>query len=437
MKLAISGPLDWSLTSGALAWILLVLGCGALLGLAVSASDHWWSRRFPTAVVLAAALTALLVLVVEDWWRPFPDPLPREVEVWTGIALLGPLLAVFRMSALRWRGRFAAAGAALLVLAMGANQVNRYYQQYPTVRVLLAPWLEHTPKLAAGQAAHTVAAPAGRPLESVWRPPAGLPAKGTVSTAAIPGTKSGYSGRDAYVYLPPAYQADPRPLLPVLVLLAGQPGSPSDWVNSGDLAATMDAFAAKHHGLAPIVVSADPTGSTFGNTLCMDSRITKAQTYLAEDVPDWIHAHLQTATGRTATMIGGISYGGTCAVQLAVNAPQVYGAFLDVSGQDEPTLGSHQETVDKAFGGDEAAFDAVDPLHVMARQRFPHTSASFVYGAGDGTYGPQTKKVHEAAAAAGMATVIGSVPGGHDWGVFKAALAGQVDWIGKTTGLTG
>ncbi|GAA1984393.1 alpha/beta hydrolase [Kitasatospora viridis] len=437
MNLAISGPLDWSIVSGAVAWLLLALGWVALVGLAVSSSKHWWSRRFPTAVVLAAALTALLAIWVDDWWRPFPDPLPRDVEFWAGIALLGPLLAAFRMSALRWRGRFAAFAAALLVLAMGLNEINRHYQEYPTVRVLLAPWLAHTTKLTTGKVAHTVAAPPGRSLESVWHAPAGLPAKGTVSTAAIPGTKSGYAGRDAYVYLPPAYQADPRPLLPVVVLLAGQPGSPSDWVNSGDLAATMDAFAAKHHGLAPIVVTADPTGSTFGNTLCMDSKIAKAQTYLAEDVPDWIHANLQTATGRGATMIGGLSYGGTCAVQLAVNAPQVYGSFLDISGQDEPTLGSHQETVDKAFGGDEAAFDAVDPLHVMARQRFPQTSASFVYGAGDGTYGPQTRTVHAAAVKAGMTTVIGSVPGGHDWGVFKAALAGQTPWIAKTTGLTG
>jgi enterochelin esterase-like enzyme len=387
-------------------------------------------------VVLAAALTVLINFWVDDWWQPFPDQLPHRVVFWIGLAVLGFLLAVFRLPPLRWRGRFAAVGAALLVLLMSGSQVNRFYDQYPTVRVALAPWLQHTPKLATSRAKATVAVPQGKVLSEVWRAPAGLPKKGTVAKTPIPGVKSGFDARDAYVYLPPAYQADPRPLLPVLVLLSGQPGGPDDWVNSGDLAGIMDGFAAQHQGLAPIVVAADPSGSLWGNTLCMDSKLAKAQTYLAQDVPDWVRANLQTATGRGATAIGGISYGGTCAIQLGVNAPQVYGSLLDISGQDEPTLGSHQKTVDAAFGGDEAAFDAVDPLHVLAHQKFPDTHASFVAGKSDGEYGPQNQKVYQAALAAGMKAVWSTVPGGHDWTVFRAGLSTQLPWLATATGLT-
>ncbi|MFJ8044920.1 alpha/beta hydrolase [Kitasatospora sp. NPDC096147] len=434
MTIAAWNPLDWRITAGVIPYLVLAVGCAALLGLAVARGRGWWTRRFPCAVVLAAALSVLLKYAVDDWWQPLPDGLPRPTLYWISVAILGVCLAAFRMPPLRWRGRALAALAAALVVLMSSSQINREFDQYPTLRVLLAPWLEKTDALPAGRV-RTVEVPPGKVLSEVWQAPPGLPAKGTVSTAPLPGVKSGFKARDAYVYLPPAYQADPRPLLPVLVLMAGQPGSPADWVNSGGMPELMDEFAAGHQGLAPIVVVVDQIGSQWGNSLCMNSRIAQAQTYLAEDVPDWIRTHLQTATGRTATSIGGLSLGGTCALQLGVNAPQVYGSFLDISGQQEPTLGSREKTVDEAFGGDEAAFLAVDPVHVMARQKFPDTAATFVVGASDGEYGPQQKVVHQAAVAAGMKARALTVPGGHDWGTFRAGLGTNVPWLAQTTGL--
>ncbi|WP_035795368.1 alpha/beta hydrolase [Kitasatospora mediocidica] len=434
-SVAVRSPLDWSLTEGVIPVLIVLVGLGALAGLVVSRDPHWWTRWLPCAVVLTGVGTLLLHWWIDDWWQPFAEPLPRKVWFWIGVGLLGVLLAAFRIPALGWRGRGAAVLAAVLVLVMAGNQVNRHFDQYPTLRVLFAPWLQKTTALPAGTAAGTVTAPPGGTLYDVWRPPAGLPAKGTVSTSPIPGLISGFNPRAAYVYLPPAYHANPRPLLPVLILMAGQPGSPLDWVTSGNMPDAMDAFAAAHHGLAPIVVVADPIGSDFNNTLCMNSKIAQAQTYLAEDVPNWVHAHLQTAAGRAHWSIGGLSLGGTCALQLAVNAPQVYGSFLDISGQSEPTLGSHSKTVDTAFGGDEAAFDAVDPLHVMARQRFPDTAASFVVGSGDGEFGPQQATVYQAALKAGMKAIAGTLPGGHDWTVFRVALAQNIPWLAQQTGI--
>lgn len=430
-----NNPLDWSITHGVIPVLILATGLIALLGLAVSASTHWWSRRFPCAVLLTAAVAVLIQYTIDDWWQPFPDGLPYKVTFWIGLGILGLMLTVFRIPALRWRGRFGAVGATALVLLMSSSQVNRHFDQYPTTRVLLAPWISDTPGLSSNKAASLIAVPPGRVLAETWKRPADLPAKGTISTAPLPGVKSGYHARDAYVYLPPAYQANPRPLLPVLVMLTGQPGGPSDWVNSGSLGDIMDSFAAAHQGLAPIVVVADPTGTEWGNSLCMNSKVSQAQTYLAQDVPDWVHTHLQAATGRTAWTIGGLSFGGTCSLQLALNAPQVYGSFLDISGQDEPTLGSHAKTVDQAFGGDEAAFDAVDPMHLLAKKAWPDTAGTFVVGQNDGEFGPQQEKVHAAAVKAGMKTVFTKVPGGHDWTVFRAGLSGQLPWLAQQTGL--
>ncbi|MFI9723032.1 alpha/beta hydrolase [Streptomyces sp. NPDC052396] len=433
-----AGPLDWSLVSGWIPLTILVLGLGALVALLFSRRRSWLTRWGPVAVLLAALLTWLLRTAVDDWIQPFPDPLPLDVVLWTGVAVLGICLALFRIPLLRPRYWAPAALAGLLVVLLGASQVNRHFDQYPTARSALNTWLQKTTRLteATGTTAPTLNVPPGKAISDVWRPPPGLPGDGTISRTPIPGARSGFRARDAYVYLPPAYRSSPRPLLPVIVLMAGQPGSPDDWINSGRLVAMMNSFAAGHRGLAPVVVVVDPLGSQFANTLCMDSRLGQVQTYLATDVPDWIHAHLQVATARTAWTVSGVSFGGTCSLQLGVNAPQVYGVINDISGQDTPTLGNPAKTVRAAFGGDTAAFARVNPLDVMARQRFPDTSAAFVAGSGDHTYRPQQRKVYEAAVRAGMRAEWVLLPGGHSWQVWRPGLERQLPWIARQTGLT-
>jgi hypothetical protein len=96
----------------------------------------------------------------------------------------------------------------------------------------------------------------------------------------------------------------------------------------------MDAFAATQSGLAPVVVVADPLGSRMAQTLCLDSPGGRAFTYLSVDVPAWIRSTLQVDPDAVHWTIDGLSAGGTCALQVAVNAPSAYPTFLDLSGQD-------------------------------------------------------------------------------------------------------
>ncbi|MFF2120625.1 alpha/beta hydrolase [Kitasatospora sp. NPDC058184] len=429
-------PIDWPLTEGLIPHAVLAAGWAALIALAVGRGRSWWRVRLPAALITAAALSWLLDVVVDGWWHPFPEGTPKYVTWWIAIALTGLCLAGYRMRRLTWRRRGLALGLCGLVVLMASSEVNIGFGQFPSGRVMLAPWLTKTDGLVADKAGQTVAAPPGKTLEEVWQPPADLPEKGTVSVVPIPGTKSGFKARDAYVYLPPAYQATPRPLLPVIVMITGQPGVPGDWVLSAQINEALDAYAADHGGLAPIVVMPDQLGSTWANTLCLDSKIAKTQTYLAVDVPEWVHQHLQTAAGRKSWAIGGASMGGTCALQLGVNASDVYGTVLDMSGQEEPTLGSREQTVKAAFGGDEKKFDAVDPLQVMARKKFPDTNVALVVGETDEEFRPQMEKVYQAAQAAGMKSKFELMPGGHGWVVFRPGIAQQLPWLAQQTGLT-
>lgn len=428
---------DLSLLDGPVPWVVTALGSAGAVWLLLARAP-WFSRRaVPIATTVALVLTGVLHYVVEDLWHPFPDPIVTKVYVWIGIGLAALFLVVPRvLASRRWPARVLTVLAAAAVVLAASTQVNIVYGEFPTVRDALG--LPEANRIdfadVPGPTATTVQ---GRPLDKVWRAPEDMADHGSIAEVAIPGAASGFDARPAQVYLPAAYFTRSRPLLPVLVLLAGQPGEPEDWLKGGKLTRTLDSFARKHSGLAPVVIVADATGSVLANPMCLDSKLGNVQTYLGVDVPEWTRTHLQVDTDPTAWAIGGISYGGTCALQMATNFPQVYPTFLDLSGQEEPTLGDRQRSVDAAFGGDEAAFTKVNPADLMRSRTYPDTAGVFAVGADDGDFKPGQKKMYEAAQQAGMDVHYAEYPGGHSWTVWSAALAGQIEWLAQRLGLIG
>jgi S-formylglutathione hydrolase FrmB len=425
-----------SLLDGALPIVVLVLGALGGLWLLVAQRRWYYLWALPACLVGATVVTLLAYQTVENWWHPFPDPIQTEVYVWIGVGLAALALLVPRMlAARRWTARVTTLFAVLAVVALAGAQINLVFDYYPTVRAALGLADPNEIEFAEvpGPTEQVVS---GQPLDSVWHPPGDLPSAGSVTSADIPGDKSGFDARAARLYLPPAYLSNPRALLPVLILLAGQPGEPDDWIKSGAMATTMDDFAAKHDGLAPVVVVADGTGSTLANPLCMDSKLGNVDTYLAVDVPNWVRSHLQVNPDPRAWAVGGLSYGGTCALQLATNHPDVYPTFLDFSGQVEPTLGDRQRTIDAAFGGDEAAFRRVNPMDLLTSRTYAESAGMFVVGSSDDEYRDGQQKMAAAAKGAGMAVVYLEVKGGHSFAVWTAALRDSMDWLAARLGIT-
>ena len=428
-------PLDWSLVDGWLPVAFTLAGLGAVAAIMARRDWSWWIRVVPITVTACTALTAALVFVVDTQWRPWPDPMPPIVMVWVGIALVALSLAVIRWWSLRWPGRIAAVVAALLVVVVTAEQANAYFNAYPTLRAALGRSVAETPfDNVAAPVSELVSAPPGGRLADVWRAPGGMPAKGTVSEVVIPSSR-GFGARPAWVYLPPAFHARPRARLPVLVLVAGQPGGTRDWIDAGQLPTMMDRFAREHDGLAPVVVLPDDLGSMLANPLCLDSRLGNVETYLSVDVPNWIRIHLQVADDQRLWAIGGFSQGGTCALQLAVRRPSVYPNFVDISGQREPSLGTRRQTVDRAFGGDSAAFARVNPMDLLAAQRFPASAGMIVAGEHDRRYKPDATAVFEACRRAGMDMRWTELPGGHTWAVWRPGLRHALPWLAQRLGL--
>nr|WP_301398714.1 alpha/beta hydrolase-fold protein [Corynebacterium capitovis] len=362
-----------------------------------------------TLLVLAAAVFALCV-----WPKPFPDSIP-----WTIYA--GGAGAVFvTLSAVLQKGRRLLL-AVLAIVALGNTYLitNLTYQQYPTIGSFRPAPVTVNMTLEEFQAAKQAPILNGRTVGAL------------VTLPADP-------MRDAVAYVPPAYWQ--RDDLPVLLLLPGDPGAPEDWFTNGAAAETADSYQRRHNGAAPIVISVDATGSETGNPACVDGPELAVQTYLTQTIPSLITRTFTVNTDQSTWTVGGLSYGGTCALQVMTNHPGSYGSFLDFSGEPEPTLGDHQETVDKLFGGDEAAFQAHNPATLLAQAagtgKYSGVAGRFIAGERDEMSTAALPHLDELARAAGMDTSYSTLPGAHSYGVWRIALRNTFDFAGQRGGLS-
>ena len=425
---------DVSLISGPVPLVVLVLGLLALVVLLVLLVRR---RRVAAVTVVVALVVAGVVLVGLNWLvtqglQLFPETLPALVTGWIAAGTAAVVLVAGNLVRSRTGTKLLSLGCGLVVLLAAGSQINNYFAQYPTLGALTGSADDVSPLTGVRR---QPSQPVASPVTSRWTGPATTASQ--VVTATIPGTASGSTAREAYVYLPPAYTGPAPPLLPVLVLVSGQPGGPQDWVTAGDLQATMDAFAAAHGGLAPVTVVVDPNGPSDTITMCMDSQIAKADTYLSRDVPAWITGELGVDANHAHWAFGGFSYGGTCAIQMATRHTDLYPSFIDISGEREPAISADRtQTIQAAFGGDTAAFDALTPLTLLAQRRYPDVWGYFAVGADDPEFFPAMQVVSAAAQKAGMTVKTQVVAGqGHSWAVPDAAMPPALDWLAPRLGL--
>ncbi|MFI2563308.1 alpha/beta hydrolase [Paenarthrobacter sp. NPDC018779] len=425
---------DVSLVDGPFFWFSLI--CGV-----VGASWLLWRRRrwWPVVVVaslaLAAGVVALTHWLLIDVMATFSENLPFETLVWSTVAVAALLLCVARFPRAAWKGRSASVAAMLGVVLLSVVQVNSYFGLNNTVADLLGTAVARIQPLEAGLQRAPDSTPG--PSPSAWKAPETMPRGGTLRRADIPGTVSGFTAREAYVYLPPAYLTENRPSLPVLILFSGQPGGPADWLTGGQLRSQLDKFAEAHGGIAPVTVVVDPNGSANANTMCMDSRIAPADTYLSQDVPMWISKTLAVSTDHRQWAVGGFSFGGTCAVQMGTAHPELFPSVVGFSAEQEPALAKDRnKTIADSFDGDAAAFESRTPLFLMQQRQYPGSGMYLTAGATDNEFIAYMHALADAARSAGF-TVEDHVidHSGHSWDSVVRGMPGALDFLAARWGL--
>ena len=453
----VDGPVLWiAWAAGAAGMAYFLWQCSRRRG-RNAAAPSWQKFLLPSAAILtAAALLAGAHWLMVYVFSVFSAELPPKILAWSLPAVTALLLWALRMwetwrpgkvrplsarrpgrGGLRRAARITAVatGALLGVVVLSAVQTNIYFGLNHTVSDLLGTAVARVQPLEDGLK-RTPGAAAGSSL-AAWKPPAGMPDGGVLRRAAIPGTSSGFASREAYIYLPPAYRTSPRPALPVLVLFSGQPGAPADWLTGGALRSRMDRYAAEHHGVAPVVVVVDPNGSSSGNTLCMDSRIARADTFLAVDVPGWIKRTLDVDEDPSRWAAGGFSFGATCAMQMVTRHPDIYSSALAFSSEKEPALAKEREkTIAASFGGDTEAFDRQTPLRLMQDRRFEGHAIYFGAGERDPEFLGYMGLLSAAARAAGFTVEDRQIPGaGHSWETASQGLPSGLDFLASRWGI--
>ena len=159
--------------------------------------------------------------------------------------------------------------------------------------------------------------------------------------------------------------------------------TPADWIRTGNAMTVINSYAAAHGGVAPIMIFVD-TGGTFNNdTQCVDGPRGNAADHLTEDVRPYVISRFGAASTPASWAVVGWSMGGTCAADLAVMHPELFGTFEDIAGDLGPAVGGKAQTIAQLYGGNAAAWAHFDPLIVLTgHSRYTDTAGWFASSTG-------------------------------------------------------
>lgn len=417
-----------SLTHGWLPVTAQVVAAAAVAAAVGGRRRAWYTRWLPWA-----GLSGIGAALGTGWYissqglSDATNPAPRGLWLW--IALTGAAVAVLVLGwrAARWPRRTAAALAVPLCLACAALALDQWTGYVPTVQ---SAWNQATEGPLPDQTEPTVM--------TAMRIRHAVPARGTVVPVDTGAAASGFRHRREFVYLPPAwYASTPPPRLPTVLMIGGEFNTPADWIRAGEAVTTIDRFAAAHRGYAPVFVFVDAIGTFNNDTECVNGPRGNSADHLTKDVVPFLVANYGVSRDPAHWGVVGWSMGGTCAVDLTVTHPELFGAFEDIAGDLAPNAGNRTQTVDRLFGGDAGRYAAFDPTTVMTRHgRYDGVAGRFDVNA-DVNARSQAAAANSLCAvgrANGIDCSVVTQPGKHDWPFAAHAFAAALPWLAGRLG---
>jgi len=284
---------------------------------------------------------------------------------------------------------------------------------------------------------------------------------GALVPVTIPADASGFKHRTELVYLPPAWFAANAPQLPVVMMIAGEFNTPSDWPRTGNAIAPIDRFASEHGGNAPVFVFVDVGGSFNNDTECVNGPRGNVADHLTKDVPPYVSTTFGTQAGHWGVV--GWSMGGTCAVDLTVMHPDLFSTFVDIAGDMGPNAGTKEQTIARIYGGDAAKWAVYDPTTVIDKHGPYQGVAGWFAISSDaptprkggygnpnavglggqdaaGNPGDQTDAANslcKLGQANGIACAVVASPGKHDWPFAMDVFKDSLPWLAGQVGTPG
>jgi enterochelin esterase-like enzyme len=191
------------------------------------------------------------------------------------------------------------------------------------------------------------------------------PHGGTVLKGTFP-----LSFRGGYVYLPPGYTPERR--YPVVYLLHGMPGSPSEYLDGTGLVSFADDSIAS--GEVRPFVAVMPAAGT--RPKYNGEWAGQWERELVDGVVPFVDAHLSTVAAPAGRVLAGLSAGGFGAVYIAFRHPTLFGTVESWSGYFRPLR-------DGPFKDDtRAELAANDPRALAQREAAAARSMRFFLASG-------------------------------------------------------
>ncbi len=218
----------------------------------------------------------------------------------------------------------------------------------------------------------------------------GVVASGTLASAALGGRRQPY-----LVYLPPGYgdRANAGRRYPVLYLLHGAPGQPSDWTNGLHIQLLADELIARGRLRPLIMVMPEGNGGVWHDSQYVNrfDGTFNAATYIARDLVRVVDARYRTIALRKGRAIAGISEGGYGAMNLALTQRATFGTAISVSGyfraDPREVVGGNDP-----FGGSAQVMARDSPLlYAPVLRHGPRTSILILDSVQDGGYARQAR----------------------------------------------
>jgi S-formylglutathione hydrolase FrmB len=427
---------ELSLTHG---WVPALLTAAVML--AVLAATGWRTRRWRMVWIPVAIIVGVLLAMVARWYVGATGITgsPAPVMLWVWVAVFGGacVVAASGWQTSRWWRRGLSLLAVPLSMVCVAAEVNGWLGYVPTVG---AAWTEIT--------ANPLPEQIDRARATAMQLSNDVPAKGVLMSVTIDSAASHFDHRNELVYAPPAwFTSFPPPALPTVMMIGGEFNTPTDWIRAGDAIATVDAFAARHAGLAPLLVFVDSGGRFDTDTECVNGTRGNAADHLTKDVVPFMESSFGVSRDPAWWAVVGFSSGGTCAIDLTVMHPELFHTFGDISGDESPNTGTTAQTIDRLFGGNIGAWQEFDPRTVMTKHgHYENISGIFtvsrahldihnrISGA-DARERDTAVRLCDIAAANGIHCEIVALTGSHNWPYAARAFALILPWLASQIGI--
>jgi enterochelin esterase-like enzyme len=226
------------------------------------------------------------------------------------------------------------------------------------------------------------------------------------------------------VVLPPGYRDDPKRRYPVLYLLDGSPGMPSNYIYAGDLLVSYDVLLAERQIPKMIIVLPSGARNYFGDTEWANavSPGNDWESFVSGALVRAIDDRFAADESWRGRAIAGLSEGGYGALNIALHHPSEFGVLESWSGymladRDDSVFGS-------GSGGDTLVrhnSPAFELPHVARLLRDHHVFVFLYVGSHDGLH-EQSERFWSELRRCHVAGRLEVLPGAHSWGLWRSMM---------------